>query len=130
MMSPEMLALTQPGPFGTRTRELGTYVGIHESGNLVAMAGERLRVPGYTEVSAVCTHPDRSGHGYAALLMQTVIEGIRARKEIPFLHVRADNHRAVSLYETLGFTPRMVLRLVVVRKNQQNALPKKITAAV
>jgi ribosomal protein S18 acetylase RimI-like enzyme len=117
---PEMLALTQltkPGPFGTRTRELGTYVGIRQSGRLVAMAGERLRVPGHTEVSAVCTHPDHNGHGYAAGLMQTIMEGIRARKEIPFLHVRADNHRAVRLYERLGFTTRQLLHLAVVRKN-------------
>jgi predicted GNAT family acetyltransferase len=116
---PEMLALTEltkPGPFGTRTRELGTYLGIRQSGNLVAMTGERLAVPGYTEVSAVCTHPDHNGHGYAAALMKAVIKGIRDRGEIPFLHSRADNDRAVRLYERLGFKTRVELHLAVVRK--------------
>ncbi len=116
---PEMLALTEltkPGPFGTRTREFGTYLGIRQSGNLVAMAGERLAVPGYTEVSAVCTHPDHIGHGYAATLMKAVLAGIRDRGEIPFLHSRADNDRAVRLYERLGFRTRVELHLAVVRK--------------
>ncbi|HTT24322.1 MAG TPA: GNAT family N-acetyltransferase [Candidatus Sulfotelmatobacter sp.] len=104
--SPDMLeltALTKPGPFGPRTHELGYYVGIRDSGKLVAMAGERLKVPGYTEVSAVCTHPDHLGKGYAAALMTEVMHGIRARGETPFLHVRADNSRAIVLYERLGF---------------------------
>jgi predicted GNAT family acetyltransferase len=116
---PEMLALTQltqPGPFGTRTRELGTYFGIRRSGSLVAMAGERLHVSGYREVSAVCTHPDHRGHGYAAALMQAVMAGMRVRKEIPFLHVRADNEQAVGLYERLGFRRRLLLHLMVLRK--------------
>jgi predicted GNAT family acetyltransferase len=116
---PEMIALTEmtkPGPFGTRTRELGTYLGIRESGNLVAMSGERLRVPGYTEVSAVCTHPEHTGRGYAAALMQAVMNGIRGRQETPFLHTRADNDRAIGLYERLGFKSRVLLHLVVVRK--------------
>jgi len=108
--------LTQPGPFGTRTRELGTYFGIRRSGSLVAMAGERLHVSGYREVSAVCTHPQHRGHGYAAALMQAVMAGMRARKEIPFLHVRADNDQAVGLYERLGFRRRLLLHLVVLRK--------------
>jgi predicted GNAT family acetyltransferase len=116
---PEMItltALTKPGPFGIRTRELGTYLGIRQSGKLVAMSGERLHVPGYTEVSAVCTHPDHIGHGYAAALMQAVMNGIRDRGETPFLHTRADNDRAISLYERLGFTRRVLLHLSVVRK--------------
>jgi predicted GNAT family acetyltransferase len=116
---PEMIALTEltkPGPFGTRTRELGTYLGIRQSKNLVAMAGERLRLPGYTEVSAVCTHPDHTGRGYAAALMQAVMNGIRGRQETPFLHTRADNDRAIGLYERLGFKSRVLLHLAVVRK--------------
>jgi len=104
--SPEMLeltALTKPGPFSTRTHELGYYVGIRESGKLVAMAGERLKVPGHTEVSAVCTHPDHLGKGYAATLMSEVMRAIRSRGETAFLHVRAENARAIALYERLGF---------------------------
>ena len=104
--SPEMLALTaltKPGPFGPRTHELGYYVGIRKQGKLIAMAGERLKVPGYTEVSAVCTHPDHLGKGYAAALMSEVMRGIRERGETPFLHVRADNTRAIAIYERLGF---------------------------
>ena len=75
----ELTALTKPGPFGTRTHELGLYVGIRDQGRLVAMAGERLKVPGYTEISAVCTHPDHVGKGYAAALMAEVMQRIRER---------------------------------------------------
>lgn len=104
--SPDMLeltALTKPGPFGPRTHELGYYVGIRNEGKLVAMAGERLKVPGHTEVSAVCTHPDYLGKGYAGALMSEVMRGIRDHGETPFLHVRSDNARAIALYERLGF---------------------------
>ena len=107
--SPEMVeltTLTKPGPFGSRTHELGYYVGIRQEGKLVAMAGERLKVPGYTEVSAVCTHPDYLGRGYAGALMTEVMQQIRERGETPFLHVRADNARAIALYERLGFRIR------------------------
>lgn len=117
--SPEMLeltALTKPGPFGTRTHELGLYVGIRDRGRLVAMAGERLKVPGYTEVSAVCTHPDHLGKGYAGILMTEAMKRIRERGETPFLHVRSDNARAIGLYERLGFTKRWEGYFAVLRK--------------
>ena len=117
--SPEMIeltALTKPGPFGPRTHELGTYLGIRREEKLVAMAGERLKVPGYTEVSAVCTHPDHLGHGYAQKLMSEVMRGIRERGETPFLHVRADNARAVRVYEKLGFKMRKEGYFAVIRK--------------
>jgi len=107
--SPEMLeltALTKPGPFGPRTHQLGYYVGVRDGGRLVAMAGERLKVPGYAEVSAVCTHPDHLGKGYAAALMTEVMRSIRERGEKPFLHVRSDNARAIAIYERLGFSKR------------------------
>jgi len=116
--SPEMVqlaALTKPGPFGTRTHELGTYLGIRMDGKLVAMAGERLKVPGYTEVSAVCTHPEHAGKGHARLLMQEVMRRIRLRGEVPFLHVREDNGRAIALYENLGFRTRAFVHYVVLR---------------
>jgi len=117
--SPEMLeltALTKPGPFGPRTHELGYYVGIRDHGNLVAMAGERLKVPGFTEVSAVCTHPDHLGKGYAAALMTEVMRAIREHGETPFLHVRADNTRAIAIYERLGFRIRWSGHFAVLRK--------------
>jgi len=112
----ELTALTKPGPFGKRTHELGTYLGIRSGGKLVAMAGERLKVPGYTEVSAVCTHPEHTGRGYAGLLMTEVMRRIRSRGETPFLHVREDNVRAIGLYERLGFGRRVVGHLAVLRK--------------
>jgi ribosomal protein S18 acetylase RimI-like enzyme len=111
-----LTALTRPGPFGPRTHHLGSYFGIRENGRLVAMAGERMRVPGYTEVSAVCTHPDYLGRGYAATLMSKVMEGIRARGETPFLHSRADNDRAIGVYERLGFRPRLQGHFVVLSR--------------
>jgi ribosomal protein S18 acetylase RimI-like enzyme len=118
--SPDMLeltALTKPGPFGKRTHELGTYLGIRREGKLVAMAGERLKVPGYTEVSAVCTHPDHTGHGYARILMMEVMQRIRSRGETPCLHVREDNVRAIELYERLGFRQRVLMHFAVLRKD-------------
>jgi ribosomal protein S18 acetylase RimI-like enzyme len=114
---PEMLALTrltQPGPFLPRTIELGSYFGIHESGTLVAMAGERLHLTGFTEVSAVCTHPDFRGRGYSHALMSAVIAGIMRRGETPFLHAKTDNP-AVALYQKLGFKVRSTLHLAVIK---------------
>jgi ribosomal protein S18 acetylase RimI-like enzyme len=112
----ELTALTKPGPFGCRTHQLGTYLGIRRDRKLVAMAGERLKVPGYTEVSAVCTHAEHLGKGYAGTLMSEVMRRIRERREIPFLHVRQDNTRAIALYERLGFQTRRRLHFVVLRK--------------
>jgi predicted GNAT family acetyltransferase len=114
---PEMLALTrltEPGPFLPRTIELGAYYGIRESGSLVAMAGERLRLTGFTEVSAVCTHPDFRGRGYGNALMSVVISGIMVRGETPFLHVKTDN-QAIALYEKLGFGIRAQLQVAVIQ---------------
>ncbi len=112
----ELAALTKPGPFGLRTHELGSYVGIRSEGKLVAMTGERLKVPGYTEVSAVCTHPEHIGKGYASVLMEEIMRGIREHGEIPFLHVREHNTRAIALYERLGFRTRIRLHFAVLRK--------------
>ena len=113
-----LTALTKPGPFSTRTHELGAYLGIRDSGRLVAMAGERLKVPGFTEISAVCTHPEHTGKSYARLLMSKIIDCIRARGETPFLHVRQDNTRAVAVYELLGFRARKLLHFAVLRRTQ------------
>ncbi|MGW1738172.1 GNAT family N-acetyltransferase [Nocardia sp. NPDC001965] len=106
---PEMLDLvarTRPGPFWSRTHELGTYLGIREQGRLVAMAGERLRPPGWTEISAVCTAAEARGRGHAARLIRALIARIVARGDRPFLHVAESNTGAVALYERLGFETR------------------------
>jgi predicted GNAT family acetyltransferase len=117
--SPEMLALAtmmKPGPFGTRTHELGTYIGVRREGQLAALAGERMHVPGFTEISAVCTHPNHSGHGYATALMVELIQQIRRRNEIPFLHVRSSNN-AIGLYRRIGFADRRVFHYTVIAKS-------------
>lgn len=118
---PQMLALTEltePGPFRKRTIELGKYLGVFSSGRqLVALSGERLRMPGYAEVSAVCTHPDHRGKGYARSLMSILIREIRKRGETPFLHVKGDNAGAIRLYESLGFRFRISFHLAVVKNS-------------
>jgi ribosomal protein S18 acetylase RimI-like enzyme len=106
---PEMLDLverTKPGPFRERTVELGTYLGIRRGGRLVAMAGERFRAPGWTEISAVCTDPDHRGQGLAGRLIGALVAGIAARGETPVLHAAEDNVGAVRRYGSLGFGPR------------------------
>jgi ribosomal protein S18 acetylase RimI-like enzyme len=106
---PQMLGLvarTGPGPFLPRTVELGTYLGIRHGGGLVAMAGERLRLPGWTEISAVCTDEACRGRGLGTRLVLAVAAGIRARGETPFLHAMASNANAIRLYESLGFRLR------------------------
>ncbi|MFI5756346.1 GNAT family N-acetyltransferase [Streptomyces sp. NPDC051569] len=115
---PEMLDLverTRPGPFFPRTIEMGTYLGIRRGGALVAMAGERMRPPGHTEISAVCTAPEFRGQGLAARLVLAVADGIRARGDTPFLHAAADNTSAIRLYESLGFRQRRVTSFLGVR---------------
>ncbi|MFJ8107633.1 GNAT family N-acetyltransferase [Streptomyces sp. NPDC096132] len=106
---PEMLDLvarTQPGPFWPRTHELGTYLGIRDGDRLVAMAGERLRPPGWTEISAVCTTPEARGQGHALRLVSALAARVLSRNERPFLHVADTNTAAIALYERLGFESR------------------------
>lgn len=105
----EMIALaglTKPGPFRAETHRLGQFWGIRRNGRLVAMAGERMKLPGMTELSGVCTHPDCRGHGFARALSAFVSGLICARGETPFLHAYADNSAAIRLYEELGFELR------------------------
>lgn len=112
----DMLALatlTEPGPFFGRTHSLGDFVGVKRDGRLVAMAGERMKPDGFTEVSGVCTHPDWRGRGYAAGLMQVVVDRILKRGETAFLHAYAANTGAIALYRSLGFAIRTPITFTV-----------------
>jgi ribosomal protein S18 acetylase RimI-like enzyme len=102
----ELVRATEPGPFFERTMELGRYLGIRREGMLVAMAGERLALDGWREISGVCTAPDHRGQGLAARLVGAIAAGIHARSERAFLHVLASNTGAISLYERLGLRIR------------------------
>ncbi|MBB6502513.1 GNAT family N-acetyltransferase [Pedobacter cryoconitis] len=118
---PEMLALTQltkPGPFAKKTIEMGHYQGIFEDGKLVAMAGQRLHPSPYAEISAVCTHPEYLGKGYAKQLLLSQVHRIKAKSEIPFLHVRHDNERAIQVYESLGFSTRKEVYFYFLQKEK------------
>lgn len=112
---------TEPGPFRPRTLELGTFYGIFDDGRLVSMAGKRMHLPGYVEVSGVCTYPEARGRGYARLLMSLVIDEIEQAGDTAFLHVLTENP-AVRLYESLGFQIRETLHFAALRS--QNAPPQ------
>ena len=117
--APAMLALatlTKPGPFFARTHQLGDFVGVKRDGVLVAMAGERMKPAGFTEVSGVCTHPDHRGHGYAAGLSRIVAQRILARGEVPFLHAYATNTAAIAIYQALGFRLRLEATLTILAR--------------
>ena len=116
--APEMVALaelTKPGPFLLRTHELGAFFGVRFDGRLGAMAGERLKLPGFTEISGVCTHPDFRGQGLAAALIGRVAEEIQSRGETPFLHVFSHNAPAIAVYERLGMKKRRTFAVTFVR---------------
>lgn len=118
--APEMLelaTLTRPGPFLINTHRLGRFIGIRKDGRLAAMAGERLHVDGYREVSAVCTHPDFRGRGYAGLLSAIVANRIKSEGETPILHAYADNAAAIRLYEALGFRIERELVVQMLRRD-------------
>jgi ribosomal protein S18 acetylase RimI-like enzyme len=117
---PQMLALTKltnPGPFASRTIDFGHYQGVFDGDKLVAMAGQRLHVFNFAEISAVCTHPDYLGRGYAKQLLIYQINRIKAASEIPFLHVRYDNDRAIKVYKNLGFSTRREIYFYVMQKS-------------
>jgi GNAT superfamily N-acetyltransferase len=115
-----LTALARPGPFTTRTRELGRYYGVFENGELVAMAGERFHSPGYTEISAVSTHPSARGRGLAAHLTHHVATAILERDELPYLHVADGNGGARRVYERLGFTLRTPVEVVGATLQEQS----------
>jgi predicted GNAT family acetyltransferase len=115
----EMIALTEltkPGPFYARTHELGRFLGIRIDGKLVAMTGERMKPANYTEMTAVCVHPDHRGRGYAQVLLGAVARQIVARGEIPFLHVFTSNISAIALYRRQGMEIRRRLHVTVLQK--------------
>jgi len=102
----ELVQKTKPGPFGTRTHETGNYIGLRDNGRLIAMAGERMRLDGYVEISAVCVDDAYRGKGLAGRLINVLRREILQRGDTPFLHVYAHNHAAIALYERLGFVTR------------------------
>ncbi|MBC7998540.1 MAG: GNAT family N-acetyltransferase [Leptolyngbya sp.] len=111
----ELVEITQPGPFADRTIEFGTFIGIKDGAKLIAMTGERMKVPGYDEVSAVCTHPDYQGKGYARALVYAVACMIRQRGNKPLLHVRADNEAAIRSYQAIGFATTRILLFSIIK---------------
>jgi len=120
---PEMLALverTKPGPFLPRTVELGTYLGVRRDGRLIAMAGERMHPPGFTEISAVCTDAEYRGQGLGTRLVLAIAAGIRARGETPFMHAAASNTNAIRLYSSLGFRLRRHVTVQAFRLARQH----------
>jgi ribosomal protein S18 acetylase RimI-like enzyme len=116
---PAMMALTEltkPGPFSARTHELGTFLGIRIDGQLVAMAGERMKPANYTEMTAVCVHPSHRGRGYGQMLLAAISRQIAARGEIPFLHVFSNNDAAIALYRRQGMEIRRRLYVTVLQR--------------
>lgn len=110
----ELVAATEPGPFLPRTVRLGAYWGARRNGRLIAMAGERMRLSGYTEISAVCVDPAHRRTGLARRLVRRVAGDILNRGEVPFLHTYADNHAAIRLYEDMGFRLRRSVHITTV----------------
>jgi GNAT superfamily N-acetyltransferase len=112
----ELVALTRPGPFSQRTIEMGHYIGVFDGDRLIAMTGERLRLDGFGEVSAVCTHPDYQGRGLAKALVSVIGSEVVARGEVPFLQAYTTNAAAIATYTRLGFTPRRDLTFTTVKR--------------
>lgn len=111
-----LAGLTEPGPFRQRTCELGSFWGIFEGDTLLAMTGQRLHLPQFVEVSAVCTHPTARGRGLARFLVDIAMQDILRRSRTPFLHVLPGNETAIRVYHSLGFVLRRQLHLAVLRK--------------
>jgi ribosomal protein S18 acetylase RimI-like enzyme len=113
----ELARLTEPGPFNERTIELGQFFGIFGAGRLLAMAGQRMHFDRFVEVSAVCTHPDARGRGYARALTARAADQVRKMGKIPILHVFSHNRAAIRVYESLGFVRRRTFELAVLKND-------------
>ena len=111
-----LVEIARPGPLAPRAMQLGEFRGIFDGDELVALAGERLRLDGYTEVATVCTHPDYRGRGYAKAVVAAVAQQIAETGSVPFLGVDDSNVPAIRLYEQLGFTHRSTFYLSLVRR--------------
>lgn len=111
-----LATLTKPGPFSLKSLELGRFWGVREHGRVVAMAGERMKQPGFTELSGVCTHPEHRGKGYARRLSLHVAAKILETGNQPYLHAYATNTAAIELYESIGFTLRSSMYVAALRK--------------
>ena len=112
----DLVSLTRPGPFAQRTIEMGHYIGVFDGDRLVAMTGERLRMDGFGEVSAVCTHPEYQGRGIAKALVSIIGSEVVARGEVPFLQAYTSNAAAIATYVRLGFTPRCNLTFTTIKR--------------
>lgn len=111
----QLATLTRPGPFSAKAQALGAFWGVKENGRLVAMAGERMKQEGFTEISGVCTHPEARGRGLARLLSVFVTHRVLERGETPYLHAYATNAAAIRLYESIGFEVRRTMEVAMVR---------------
>ena len=109
-----LATLTKPGPFSLKALSFGRFWGIKLDGRLIAMAGERMKQPGYTELSGLCAHPDFQGQGLGKMLLHFVAGEICARGEQPYLHAYAANTRAIALYESIGFKLRRAMNLAFI----------------
>ena len=116
----ELAAMTKPGPFRLGTMQMGTYVGFRDRRSLVAMGGERFAFPGFTEVSAICTHPDYRGRHFAESIVRWLCVMIQENGEVPFLHVVIDSpseHAAVALYQRIGFSNRRTVAYTLLKRS-------------
>lgn len=102
----DLVNFVQPGYFNDKTSDLGSYYGIYKDNKLIAVTGERMKMNEYTEISAVVTHPEHLGNGYAKQLIAYTSEKIFSQNKIPYLHVADTNKNAIGLYEKLGFWTR------------------------
>ncbi len=112
-----LVKIVYPEYFKQKTASLGDYFGIYKNNQLVSITGERMRMDGFIEVSAVITHPDHTGKGYAKQLVTHVVNAILDKNNTPFLHVSEANFGAIQLYEKLGFRTRRKISIWNITQN-------------